>query len=117
MAANIEGTIYLLHFDTPLAHARHYLGWTGDLDTRLSEHGSGRGARLLQVANERGITFRLARTWAGDRFRERALKKQGGKARMCPVCQTHREIERGEDEMDEPTGDWRPHIFGEAVAA
>ena len=24
------GIVYLLHFDRPYQHARHYTGWTGD---------------------------------------------------------------------------------------
>jgi hypothetical protein len=32
------GTVYLLHFDRPYRHARHYLGWAEDLDNRLAEH-------------------------------------------------------------------------------
>jgi hypothetical protein len=33
-----------------------------------------------------GITWQLARTWPGDRVRERQLKRQGGAARRCPLC-------------------------------
>jgi hypothetical protein len=33
-----------------------------------------------------GIGWQLARTWTGDRNRERQLKNQGGKSRMCPLC-------------------------------
>ena len=43
------GTVYLLHFDRPYAHARHYTGWTTDLTTRLADHAAGHGARLLAV--------------------------------------------------------------------
>jgi predicted GIY-YIG superfamily endonuclease len=80
------GTVYLLHFDRPYAHARHYAGWTGDLPARLAEHAAGRGARLLAVLAEAGIGWRLARTWPGTRRRERQLKRQGGASRRCPLC-------------------------------
>ncbi len=82
------GTVYLLHFDRPYAHARHYLGWThpGGLDARLAEHAAGRGARLLHVVAGAGIGWTLARTWTGTRARERALKLQGGASRRCPLC-------------------------------
>jgi predicted GIY-YIG superfamily endonuclease len=87
MSRSTVGTVYLLHFDRPYQHARHYLGWTTDLNTRLAEHGSGRGARLLQVVTEAGIGWQLARTWTGvTRRRERQLKRQGGSARRCPAC-------------------------------
>jgi predicted GIY-YIG superfamily endonuclease len=82
----VQGTIYLLHFDRPYRHARHYLGWAKDLQARLAEHERGTGARLLQVVKDAGISWHLARTWDGDRYRERQLKKQGGRSRMCPTC-------------------------------
>lgn len=81
-----RGIVYLLHFDHPYGHARHYLGWTQDLQARLHEHRSGRGARLLEVVTQAGIGFQLARTWQGTRALERSKKGQGGRARMCPVC-------------------------------
>jgi predicted GIY-YIG superfamily endonuclease len=81
-----HATVYLLHFDRPYRHARHYTGWTGDLLGRLDEHASGHGARLLQVVRAAGIRWTLARTWTGPRARERALKRQGGASRRCPLC-------------------------------
>ena len=84
--ANPRGTLYLLHFSQPYRHARHYSGFATDLDARLAEHQAGRGARLLQVAKAAGITWTLARTWPGDRTRERQLKNQGGASRRCPEC-------------------------------
>lgn len=82
----IRGTIYLLHFDQPYKHARHYTGWTSDLDTRLADHKSGHGARLLAVLKTEGIGWKLARTWTGTRARERQIKNQGGASRRCPLC-------------------------------
>lgn len=82
----VTGTVYLLHFARPYKHARHYIGWTSDLDARLAEHQAGRGARLLAVVKAAGITWTLARTWDGSRSRERALKHQGGASRCCPMC-------------------------------
>lgn len=80
--------IYLLHFDKPYAHAAHYLGFCeeGNLEKRLDVHRSGHGARLMEVISAAGINFTLARTWEGDRNRERQLKKQGGHSRKCPIC-------------------------------
>ena len=80
------GTIYLIHFDRAYRHARHYTGWTTNLDTRLSAHAHGHGARLLAVITAAGISWQLARTWTGSRAFERALKRQGGAARRCPLC-------------------------------
>jgi predicted GIY-YIG superfamily endonuclease len=77
---------YLLHFDRPYKHTRHYTGTAADLQARLADHQAGRGARLLQVAKDAGISWVLARTWPGGRQRERQLKIQGGASRRCPLC-------------------------------
>jgi predicted GIY-YIG superfamily endonuclease len=37
-------TIYLLHFERPFGHARHYLGSAEDLEARLTEHAADAGA-------------------------------------------------------------------------
>jgi predicted GIY-YIG superfamily endonuclease len=83
------GTVYLLHFDRPYVHAAHYTGWTSDLPARLAEHATGHGARLLAVVSSAGIGWTLARTWNGTRAVERALKRQGGASRRCPLCGIH----------------------------
>jgi predicted GIY-YIG superfamily endonuclease len=80
------GVVYLLHFDRPYRHAAHYTGWTTHLDDRLAAHAAGRGSRLMRVIVDAGIGFTLARTWPGPRSRERALKRQGGATRRCPIC-------------------------------
>lgn len=81
------GTVYLLHFDAPFGHARHYLGWAspGHLGLRLSHHEAGTGANLLRHVSKAGIGWTLARTWPGDRHRERQLKSRGH-TRRCPLC-------------------------------
>ena len=81
------GTVYLLHFDQPYKHARHYVGWTArNVKRRLAEHEAGHGARLLAVVRAAGIGWQLARLWPGGRARERQIKRQGGHARKCPLC-------------------------------
>jgi predicted GIY-YIG superfamily endonuclease len=84
-----DGTVYLLHLDPPLKHARHYTGWTSDLDQRLEAHRAGRGARLLEVVREAGGTFRLVRTWPGSRTLERAIKNRKEAPKLCPECSPH----------------------------
>ncbi len=79
--------IYLIHFDRPLHHARHYLGYCADgtLEVRLIRHRAGRGARLLAVLRELNIGWRVVRVFEGDRKFERRLKG-GSRVRLCPVC-------------------------------
>lgn len=88
-AATHIGVVYLLHFDRPYRHAKHYTGWTTSLLDRLNAHDTGHGARLLAVIRAAGIGFTLARTWPGPRDKERALKRQGGASRRCPMCGIH----------------------------
>lgn len=91
-----RGTVYLLHFDRPYGHARHYCGWTEDLESRLAAHAAGRGARLITVINQAGIGWTLARTWPNvTRSVERGLKNQGGASRRCPLCGIRPRFRRG----------------------
>lgn len=82
--------IYLIHFQTPLAHARHYIGFVdGDLDqvqARLQEHRAGWGAKILAECNRRGIAYDVVATFPGDRARERQMKKWKKGACKCPIC-------------------------------
>lgn len=82
-------TVYLIHFETKLAHAQHYLGSTDDLEARLACHRQGNGARLMEVVTEQGIAWRLARTWPGGRNQECALKRYKKSPRLCPICDPH----------------------------
>lgn len=83
-------TVYLLHFAAPIAPGlhtcQHYLGTAEVLDARLAQHRAGKGARLCQVAKERGIAFYLVRTWEGGRDLERRLKNRHDGPRLCPIC-------------------------------
>jgi predicted GIY-YIG superfamily endonuclease len=80
-------TVYLLCFDRPYHHARHYLGFAENLEARLAAHRKGTGARLVQVIAQAGIGWRLVRTWpGGNRALERRLKNQKHGPRLCPIC-------------------------------
>jgi hypothetical protein len=46
----------------------------------------GNGARLTQVAKERGLSFVVVRIWEGDRKLERKLKNRHDAPRLCPIC-------------------------------
>jgi predicted GIY-YIG superfamily endonuclease len=84
------GTVYLLHFDRPYRHARHYCGWTTDLEERLREHRAGHGARLMEVITTAGIAWTIAGTWPGTRREERRRKRWGSAVKWCPVCREER---------------------------
>ena len=79
-------TVYLLHFSQPFKHAKHYMGFAEDIDTRLERHRAGNGSRLIAVITQAGIDFELARTWVGDRALERKLKQRKDAPRLCPIC-------------------------------
>src|SRR5262249_53531587 len=83
------GVIYMLHFDRPYRHARHYVGWTDDLLHRLDTHAAGHGARLVAVIWHAGIGFTCVRICEGTRCTERAIKNAGGAVRYCPACTLH----------------------------
>ena len=88
--------VYLIHLDHPigrgrLGQAQHYLGSTRDLTDRILRHARGRGARLMEVAEERGILWSIVRTWPCSSERaarelERRLKARKNGRRLCPVC-------------------------------
>jgi hypothetical protein len=85
----IEGWVYLIHLDRPLSPdhtCQHYLGWALAPYARLNCHRAGLGARMLQVAVERGIGFRIVRLWPGGRELERQLKAKKCAPLLCPVC-------------------------------
>lgn len=88
--------IYLLHFNTPYRHARHYLGCTSRaLGARLQEHASGNGARLVEVITQAGITWQVARTWTGPWSLEKRLKRWHNSPELCPICNQHVVAQRG----------------------
>jgi hypothetical protein len=83
------GIVYLLHFERPISvnhTCQHYTGWALDLNARLTMHRAGKGARLTQIAIERGIGFEVVRTWPGSREFERYLKNRKESPRLCPMC-------------------------------
>jgi len=85
----VTGTVYLLHFDQPYKHARHYVGWASNVRRRLAEHEAGRGARLLAVVRERGS----AGSWPGcGQAAGPGSGRSSGRApcRQCPLCGSRR---------------------------
>lgn len=84
---NVEGIVYLLHFEEPYKGTQHYIGWTEeDVVKRMREHRDGRGAKLLAHIAKVGIMFCPVRTWRGTRALERKLKNYKNAKRWCPLC-------------------------------
>lgn len=109
------GVTYLLHFDTPYEHARHYTGWAKELNPRLKAHRAGRGANLIRVITAAGISFTLARTWPGTtREWEAKLKRRGGAVRHCPICNPRSAMRRAQVP---PDGPFRPLKSTRSAAA
>ncbi len=59
------GLIYLLHFERSYHHARHYLGYTEDLEARVTAHRAGRAARSWPRPYATASTFASPRRGAG----------------------------------------------------
>ena len=84
---SIIGTVYLLHFSRPYRHARHYVGFTTDLDRRLRQHRKGVSSPLVRCVVAEGIEIFLARTWneVAVSF-ETWLHNNGHHRLSCPIC-------------------------------
>lgn len=86
-------SVYILHLDTPLYHARHYIGWSKNMFTlkkRVGHHADGTArCKFTDAVHRAGITFQLARVFRGrkyDRNFERKLKNRTHIKEYCPVC-------------------------------
>lgn len=82
--------VYIIHFDTPLEHAQHYVGSTQHLRQRLFTHANRNGARITAAAGEAEIPWCLGNlfqtTQANGRRVEVYLKDQRNTARFCRIC-------------------------------
>ncbi|MGE5433057.1 MAG: GIY-YIG nuclease family protein [Syntrophomonadaceae bacterium] len=78
--------VYLLHFQDNYCRARHYVGYTNDVQRRMKEHLSGQGNPLVRAVIESGIQVYLARLFQGNRQVEHQLKRQKNVKRFCPYC-------------------------------
>jgi predicted GNAT family acetyltransferase/predicted GIY-YIG superfamily endonuclease len=90
MRTDRKGYLYVIHFDEPIHHARHYCGCTTVPLGRLAQHAIGRGSRLTQVAKERGIGWELGGlatcTLTELRRLERRMKDWHGSGPFCEIC-------------------------------
>lgn len=83
-------TIYVLHFDPPFHHAKHYVGFTPDADParRVQEHlrCTQKGSPLVRAAIQAGCEVSLAAVIEGCRNTERKLKNRKKTSAFCPLC-------------------------------
>jgi predicted GIY-YIG superfamily endonuclease len=88
---HIIGSVYLVHMARSLNGARHYLGFSTNVPQRVKAHKAGRGTPLLGKATQRGIPWRVVRTWRKrDGYFEQELKRSGPLSALCPVCKGRR---------------------------
>lgn len=91
--------VYILHFDTKLSHAQHYVGSTTNLKYRLKAHALGFAANLTKVIAGHGIGWQLATLLKVERgnFRaiERLIKKQNNGPRYCKICTKQAPVPKG----------------------
>jgi len=79
--------VYLLHFEAPIHHAKHYTGSTNDLARRFAEHFAGEGSAITAELKKRGLGFRVARVWKVEtRESEYIAKLQKSGPKLCPIC-------------------------------
>ena len=82
-----NSNVYLLHFEKPLHHAKHYVGCTKDVEKRLERHRKAPTPKIMQALKKKGIDFRLARVWKGKgKHFERRIKNRKEAPALCPIC-------------------------------
>jgi hypothetical protein len=86
--------VYLIHLDKPLKHARHYVGFSEDLPSRIQKHRTGQGATFMRAVEKQGISWHVSRIWDGDRTFERVLKDQHNASHLCPTCRQEKIFEK-----------------------
>lgn len=83
------GCVYLLHITPPLGHARHYVGYTDDVEPsrRLAKHAKGQGSKMLRAAVSSGRVLSVVHHWPGATRRfEAYLKRRADTPSWCPAC-------------------------------
>jgi len=81
--------VYLLHFDRPFRHMRHYVGSVASLAEleQLLEHPTIRArSPILAAATLAGVQFSVGRVWRGGALRADLVRDQQNHARYCDIC-------------------------------
>jgi predicted GIY-YIG superfamily endonuclease len=80
------GRVYLICFERPYKHARHYMGWTArSIEERIAEHMTGKGSRLMAAVVNAGISWEVVKVWEGATLRDELRWKSGSAGRKCPI--------------------------------
>lgn len=86
--------VYVLHFDPPYKHARHYIGFVKDkhrIRERICEHLSGQGSPLIKAALAAQHQISLAHFWrSAPRTFETRLKRRADTPAWCRSCKLHK---------------------------
>src|SRR5260370_3554788 len=59
--------VYLIHLDHALKHAKHYLGFSEDVQDRVQQHRNVRGATFMKAIIKEVTTVHVSRICDGDR--------------------------------------------------
>ena len=78
--------VYLIHFEKEFKGCRHYIGYTRDIEMRMTYHRNGNGSCLLNALNKLDIKYEIVRTWEGGYDLEKKLKKRKKAKLLCPIC-------------------------------
>jgi predicted GIY-YIG superfamily endonuclease len=81
--------VYLIHLETKLSHAGHYIGYSADdkFSARIHHHEKNTGSAFLRAVNKAGIKWKVVRQWPNeDGNFERKLKNRKNASQLCPVC-------------------------------
>lgn len=90
------GIVYLIHFEVPYHHAKHYLGFCEDnnLASRMERHKSGNGSKLIRAVEKANIKWSLVKVWENQsRSFERVLKNKKNSCKLCPCCINKRKLD------------------------
>ncbi len=96
--------IYIIHFDTRLSHAEHYVGSTNTLEARLKAHAKGYGARITKELKTQRTNWRLSTLYHArnqtHREIEARIKKQKNTPAFCKICTEQPRVPKGCDSYD-----------------
>lgn len=88
--------VYVIHFDKPYKHAKHYTGIAKNVEARMKEHKGSYGSKLMAVLKKYNIGFKyniIAEypTYSEAKAEEKRLKtKVKQPKKYCPICKENK---------------------------